>query len=250
MARNGHLDISTLVDWDGHGNYLTPEAYRQWLAWRLAVYRETGEWMFTSEAYRPEGNRGDLAAGNYNTQWYWWEWYDGDSRFAARPGTTSAHGLAEAVDIISTVYGNNGDSEMHHTIERLGRLYGWVFDIPGEPWHAHYIGNPTITAALDIQPLGDENMAWTEEEATLVREIHASLRQPDREGFPGAPSTIDQIQYLAQTLLGDPGTAERVRIEALNRWLVGRLGTEDGPSLVDRVLAMEKNIGLILAKLA
>jgi hypothetical protein len=153
---NGRLDINTLVDWDGHQNYLLPHVARQWLAFRIAYFALTGVWLFTSECYRPVGEKGDYARGRVNTQWYWFEYYDGDTRMAAYPGSNSSHGEAAAMDLVSW--------PERAILVALAAEYGFTFPFDWEDWHLQYTGNPTITASLDTTPFGGFLMALPDSE--------------------------------------------------------------------------------------
>lgn len=174
MAVNGRLDVSTLVDWDGHQNYLTPEAAAQWIAFRNAYADATGYWLYTSECYRPVGNPGDYAAGNVNTQWYWFEYYNGDSRMAAYPGSTSSHGFAVAMDLV-------GWPERDILIA-LAAQYGFEFDVSYELWHLHYVGNPSTSASLNITPLLNTQEQELEYFVTVADNIVAAI-QGEEKGY-------------------------------------------------------------------
>jgi hypothetical protein len=221
---NGRLDISTLVDWDGHQNYLLPEVARQWIALRNAYFILTGYWLYTSECYRPVGEEGDYANGRINTQWYWFEYYGRNTKWAAYPGSSSSHGEAMAMDL--TGWANRA------VLVALAQQYGFTFPFDWEDWHLQYVGNPTIIAPLDTTPLGGFFMALPDAEQTEllskvrwlfdalhiegapynqvdvivsnVQPVHDALIEPTKETKPFRPIDI-LVSHAKATLtsLGD-----------------------------------------------
>lgn len=184
--QNGRLDVSTLVDWDGYQNYLTPEAARQWIGARNAYAAATGYWLFTSECYRPVGNPGDLDRGTINTQWYWKEWWTraGKPGNAAAPGTNSTHGWAKGIDLLNW-------PEREQLVPTMA-AYGWSFNVAGEPWHMSYIGNPAIIASNNT----------TQEDSLSAAEVNALA---DRIEDATRPFTIYQDDTKGVLYLGGPG---------------------------------------------
>ncbi|MFB2596548.1 M15 family metallopeptidase [Herbiconiux sp. P17] len=139
---NGRYDLATLAQVEP-GIFLRPEVAAQYRGAIADYTSQTGSPGSSSEGYRPLGAPGDLAAGNGNTQWYWFEMY-GSPR-AAVPGTSN-HGRAAAVDINDwTTYGDSS-TDLFQTFSGVMRAYGFVDDVDDEPWHWHYIGSPAVIA--------------------------------------------------------------------------------------------------------
>jgi hypothetical protein len=69
-------------------------------------------------------------------------WKNGSGNLAAFPGTSN-HGWAVAVDL------TNLSPTILAWLNTNARRFGYVFDVPGEPWHAVYYGGWT-------PPKGDE----------------------------------------------------------------------------------------------
>ena len=118
---NGNLPKSELRPIAGGGE-LVVSAAAAWNALAAHVYKETGERISASEAYR-----------DIDRQWYFWSLYQsGRGNLAAYPGTSN-HGLAIAVDL-STV-------RIRDLIDGYGAPFGWSkswSDAQSEWWHILY----------------------------------------------------------------------------------------------------------------
>lgn len=150
--------LPLLVDWDGLGHELHPEAAGQLTALDAAFFAVFGKHITISEAFR------DLP-----TQVYFWNLYQlGQGNVAAYPGSSS-HGEGVAIDINSWVYLNSTGSAEHQWLRANAPSYGWSWDAvgrpSGEPWHWNYLfGTRTVVAGNIITPItakpsiGDEDM--------------------------------------------------------------------------------------------
>ena len=121
MSANGNLPKSELRPIAGGGE-LAVAAAAAWNALAAHVYKETGERISASEAYR-----------DIDRQWYFWRLYQsGQGNLAAYPGTSN-HGLGLAVDL-STV-------RIRDLIDKYGAAFGWSkswSDAQSEWWHILY----------------------------------------------------------------------------------------------------------------
>jgi hypothetical protein len=243
LATNGRLDLSSLVDWDGHQNYLTPEAARQWIAFRQAYHQQTGYWLYTSECYRPVGDEGDYARGRINTQWYWFEYYGRNTKWAAYPGSTSSHGWALAADLV-------GWPE-RPTLIALAAQYGFTFPFSYEDWHIQYIGNPSITASLNSTAFEEDDMYDENARKELLTKLDEITRIVGvLAGWPGAatefevaaqlgPKDANEARRMLGVLLGWQAPASDNEIAALAKLYGG--ATIDTSLVRDTITAAVRN---------
>lgn len=164
---NGSLALlSLLVDWDGLGHELHPEAAVQLTGLDQAFFQAFGKHITISEAFR------DLP-----TQVYFWNLYQlGQGNVAAYPGNSS-HGEGVAIDINSWVYLNSTGSAEHQWLRANGPRYGWSWDAvgrpSGEPWHWNYLfGTRQIVvsgvAGSNTTPINQQSFAVGDSDMYLI----------------------------------------------------------------------------------
>jgi len=128
MAENGRLNTATLVPaYNGApGQLLEPQTAAQW-AW---MCREAAD---AAVHLAPEPDDGVPSCyRDYAGQQAAWAIYQRNgSPTAAIPGTSN-HGLGTAIDIALT-------PSVTAWLAPNASRYGFAFDVPGEPWHAHRI---------------------------------------------------------------------------------------------------------------
>lgn len=129
MAANGMLDKATLVDVTGAGDYLTPDAARDFIALRNYVRERFGVTLGVTELYRDRAAQDEV----------WRLYLAGDPRvpYPPAPKYTSGHGWANRADISGYSLVPDFDAVL--------AMFGWVRDVPGEPWHMTHVR--TVTAA-------------------------------------------------------------------------------------------------------
>jgi D-alanyl-D-alanine dipeptidase len=139
--KNGQIPTSAMYP-ISPGKYLRPDAAHAFIA-AVAEADRHGIKLTAQEAYRPLGIPADqyvrdeakTSTRSFN-QWYAWGIYQRGGPLAAKPGN-SVHGLGLAAD--TTPGRENGQ------IAAIMKAHGFVYDIPSETWHAHFIGVPAPT---------------------------------------------------------------------------------------------------------
>lgn len=148
---NGNLPKSELRPIAGGGE-LVVSAAAAWNALAAHVYKETGERISASEAYR-----------DIDRQWYFWRLYQsGQGNLAAYPGTSN-HGLGLAVDL-STV-------RIRDLIDKYGAAFGWSkswSDAQSEWWHILY--QPGHYSGKDPGPGYTSIPGWWKKVARKLKE--------------------------------------------------------------------------------
>jgi hypothetical protein len=135
--KNGQIPAQPMQKVQGY--YLRPDAAEA-MRGAIAELAKSNITIYINESYRPLGVPADANVRNqYKTstkcsnQWFQYgRMKRGETPAAAYPGT-SVHGWAVASDI------TNGANA---TIRSVLAKYGWVFDVPSESWHAHFVGIP------------------------------------------------------------------------------------------------------------
>lgn len=111
--------------------------------WQKAYYAKFGKKLNISEAYRP------MVRQNITWQIFQSQGYPR----AAYPGFSN-HGFARAVDFGYPV--DTFGTEERDWMGATAAEYGFVFDVPGEAWHASDIGDPHAVvsqSSLVVKPI-------------------------------------------------------------------------------------------------
>jgi hypothetical protein len=132
--------------------FMEPNAAAALLALLRAYHSETGDYLPVTEGYRPLGG-----------QQYWWDHYNHDERYAAKPGTSN-HGAGLAVDF----------TQGQLTSARLSWLRKHSTDFGFSPiitenWHFNYTGGVAIAGSalhLSAQEETDDEIMYIRRSAT------------------------------------------------------------------------------------
>ena len=149
--KNGQIPLKAMKNVQGF--YLRPDAAEAMLG-AIAELAKSNIKVFINESYRPLGVPADQyvrdaskTSTKSSNQWFQWgRMKRGETPAAAYPGT-SVHGWAVASDI------TNGSNS---TLRAVLKKYGFVFDVPSESWHAHFIGLPKPIA----EPNALQKRSW------------------------------------------------------------------------------------------
>ncbi len=126
-----------------------------------------------NSSYRRLGSPGDYNAGNYGSQWYFWEAYQyHGGALAAYPGSSN-HGYGNAVDV--------KDPWMADWLHANGAKYGWQkIEAFGEWWHFNYVGGYDPGPTFVNLRLGSKGRRVKR----MTRKLHFIRRRKSKGGKP------------------------------------------------------------------